>query len=79
MPDSTPLRSHVRQTVRRYLADMGYTQPDHLYKTVLAEIEPPLIEEVLRHTDGNQTVAARILGITRNTLRSKIRQYGIEW
>lgn len=78
MSNKKPLRSHVRKTVKRYLKDMGSTEPDNLYRTVLAQIEPSLILEVLRHTQGNQTNAARILGITRNTLRSKIRQYDIE-
>ena len=77
MAGKKTLRSHVRKTIRRYLADMGSTEPDNLYRTLLSEIEPPLLEETLRHTNGNQTRAARILGITRNTLRSKLRQYGL--
>lgn len=75
MPGKKTLRSHVRKNIRRYLADMGSTEPENLYRTLLAEIEPPLIEETLRHTAGNQSRAARILGITRNTLRAKMRQY----
>jgi DNA-binding protein Fis len=41
-------------------------------------VEPPLIEETLAFTGGNQSRAARILGMTRNTLRSKIKRYGIK-
>lgn len=48
-----------------------------LYKAVLGVIERPLIEHVLERTDGNQLKAARILGINRNTMRSKIRKLGI--
>jgi len=77
MAGKKTLRSHVRNTIRRYLTDMGTTEPDNLYRTLLSEIEPPLLEETLRHTNGNQTRAARILGITRNTLRSKLRQHGL--
>lgn len=79
MATRKPLRVHVQKTIRRYLRDMGATDPDNLYRTVLAEIEPPLIEETLRHTEGNQSRAARILGLTRNTLREKIRRYRIEY
>jgi Fis family transcriptional regulator len=43
----------------------------------MAEVEPPLIEEVLRYTQGNQSQTARILGMTRNTLRSKLNRYDI--
>ena len=77
MASNKPLRSHVRKAIRRYLKDMHTTEAEGLYRRLMAEIEPPLIEETLRHTAGNQSRAARILGITRNTLRSKIRQYGI--
>jgi len=44
---------------------------------LLAEIEPPLIEEILKRTEGNQSQAAGMLGITRNTLRSKMQRYSI--
>ena len=73
-----PLRQHVQTTVGRYLKDMGNTAPENLYQMLLAEIEPPLIEEILKRTSGNQSQAARMLGITRNTLRTKIQRYSIE-
>ena len=72
-----PLRVHVKKTIRRYLKDMGSTEPENLYQSLLAQVEPPLIEETLRFTDGNQSRAAKILGITRNTLRERIRRYRI--
>lgn len=74
---ATPLRQNVQRAIRRYLEDMGHCQTDSLYQTLLAEVEPPLIEEVLRYTHGNQSQTARILGITRNTLRSKLDRYDI--
>lgn len=72
-----PLRQNVQVAIRRYLEDMGPSQPDGLYRTLLAEVEPPLIEEVLRYTHGNQSRTARILGMTRNTLRTKLNRYRI--
>lgn len=72
-----PLRQNVQAAIRRYLEDMGQSQPESLYRTLMAEVEPPLIEEVLRHTQGNQTRTARILGMTRNTLRAKLDRYDI--
>ncbi len=56
---------------------MGSTKPANLYQMLLAEIEPPLIEEILKCTDGNQSRAAGMLGITRNTLRTKMQRYKI--
>lgn len=76
-PDSTRLKEEVRNTIRHYLQDMGSTEPEHVYRKLLSEVEPPLIEEVLRYTRGNQSRAARVLGMTRNTLRTRIRRYGI--
>ncbi|MDH5662298.1 MAG: hypothetical protein OEY92_04810 [Elusimicrobiota bacterium] len=48
-----------------------------LYKFLLKVIEKPLIENVLRKTEGNQLRAAKILGINRNTLHTKIEKLKI--
>jgi len=48
-----------------------------LYRSILQVIEKPLIENILERTDGNQLKAARILGLNRNTLRTKIKRLGI--
>ncbi len=74
---SIPLRQNVQTAIRLYLEDMGQSQPNCLYQTLLAEVEPPLLEEVLRYTNGNQSRTAKILGITRNTLRTKLHRYDI--
>jgi len=74
---STPLRKSVQTAIRHYLEDMGKSQPNGLYRTLMAEVEPPLIEEVLRYTQGNQSRTAKILGMTRNTLRTKLNRYDI--
>jgi two-component system nitrogen regulation response regulator GlnG len=49
-----------------------------LYRSVLQIVEKPLIEQVLERTEGNQLMAARILGINRNTIRAKIKKLGID-
>ncbi len=72
-----PLRQNVQAAIRRYLEDMGQSQPECLYRVLMAEVEPPLIEEVLRYTNGNQSQTAKILGMTRNTLRAKLNRYDI--
>jgi len=48
-----------------------------LYAETLAEMETLLLTRLLKHTSGNQSEAARILGITRGSLRNKIRTLGI--
>jgi len=48
-----------------------------LYKSILDVVEKPIIERVLERTYGNQLKAARILGLNRNTIRTKIKKLGI--
>jgi len=60
---------------------MNYTgtfRKQGLYYSVIADMEKPLIEKTLKETFGNQLKAAKLLGINRNTLRNKIRKFGIE-
>ncbi|MGE3804635.1 MAG: sigma-54-dependent transcriptional regulator [Gemmataceae bacterium] len=49
-----------------------------LYAEWLAVTEPPLLRKVLSHSGGNLSQAARILGIDRSTLRTKLRHHGID-
>ncbi len=72
------LNEFVHKVVKQYLDDMGSTPPDNLYQIILNEVERPLIQTVLDHADGNQSRAAEILGITRATLRNRIRRYQID-
>ncbi len=75
---NTPcLRQHITDAVSQYLKDMGNTPPDNLYQVLIAEVEKPMIETVLEHTNGNQSRAAELLGLTRGTLRNRIRRYGL--
>ncbi|NRA64342.1 MAG: hypothetical protein HRU19_07650 [Pseudobacteriovorax sp.] len=43
----------------------------------MSKVEKPLLVQILRRVGGNQVQAAKILGINRNTLRKKIKHYGI--
>lgn len=61
----------------RFVAEQLKTGSDKLYDQALARMEAELISRVLKHTDGNQVEAAKLLGITGTTLRSKIRRAGI--
>lgn len=48
-----------------------------LHSMVIALVEKPLITMVLEETGGNQTEAAHILGLNRNTLRRKMTEHKI--
>ncbi|MDD5116361.1 MAG: helix-turn-helix domain-containing protein [Candidatus Omnitrophica bacterium] len=49
-----------------------------IYRVIIESIEKPLIEQALERTEGNQLKAARNLGINRNTMRAKIKKFGID-
>ncbi len=51
---------------------------DSKYQEIINMVEKPLIENMLEKTFGNQLKAAKILGINRNTLRSKIKKFNID-
>jgi Fis family transcriptional regulator len=71
------LRDYVAKAVRRYLLDLGECDSHELYDIVLREIEVPMLIEVMRHCQGNQSKAAATLGLNRATLRKKLKEYGI--
>jgi len=73
-----PLSECVRNALRFYLRNLDGYEVKDLHKMVLGEVERPLLETVLDYTQGNQTVAARLLGMSRSTLRKKIGQYGVD-
>ena len=73
-----PLRDYVAQTLKQYFNEIDMaTPPNDMYDLVVAEVEHPLLEAVLLHTRGNQSKAAKILGINRGTLRKKLIRYGM--
>jgi len=67
----------VEKTVDRYITDLNGEPACGIYQMMLGEIERPLFEVVMKHAGKNQSKASRMLGITRNTLRKKLGQYGL--
>jgi Fis family transcriptional regulator, factor for inversion stimulation protein len=76
-PMSQSLRGSVRESLQGYFTQLDGQTPANLYGMVMAEVEKPLIEMVLKLTNGNQSKAAIILGISRGTLRKKMAIYDI--
>jgi len=72
-----PLHDSVRQALENYFAQLKGQVPENLYEMVLAEVEVPLIEAVMQYTRNNQSRAAILLGLSRGTLRKKLKIYGM--
>jgi Fis family transcriptional regulator len=61
-----------------YFRHLDGEKPSAIYDMVIGYVEKPLLEFILDRTQGNQTKAAEILGLNRNTLRKKIKDHGIK-
>jgi DNA-binding NtrC family response regulator len=73
--DACSIRDFLEEKLKRFLKEMTKLETCNLYHTVLSEAERSLVAIVLKETGGNQLKAAKTLGINRNTLRSKIKEY----
>ena len=70
------LQEHVQRVVANYFDALTDNSPRNLYEIALAELELPLLTEVIKRTKGNQSKAAVLLGLSRGTLRKKLKIYG---
>ena len=61
----------------RFVAERLQGGSSDLYAEALGLMERRLLTAVLRHTGGNQLQAAKVLGITRGSLRTKLRELGL--
>ncbi len=71
------LRDSVTIAVRHYLEQLDGQMSTDVYQMVLAEIEAPLLKEIMAYTRNNQTKASIMLGLNRGTLRKKLKQYDL--
>lgn len=67
----------VRKSLEKYFKDLGEQQPTNVYEMVVFTVEKPILESVMARAEGNQSQAAEMLGINRNTLRKKLQQHGL--
>ncbi len=69
------LAESVTKSINQYFEDMNGQRPANLHAFFIAEVERPFLAAVMKQADGNQTHAAEMLGINRNTLKKKLTQY----
>lgn len=69
------LQDLVYSLVTRFLAENKNKSIDDLYDMILSEVEPPLLQAVMEKRRGNQLQAAKMLGISRGTIRKKLQRY----
>ncbi|MCH2220283.1 MAG: Fis family transcriptional regulator [Dechloromonas sp.] len=65
----------VVTALEQYFRDLDGESPSAIYDMVLKSVEKPMLEVVLAKAGSNQTLAAEMLGINRNTLRKKLTEH----
>lgn len=72
------IADHLEDYFKACTTPSGVIQADGLYRVVVREVERPLLQKALEMTHGNQTRAATLLGMHRNTFRKKMVELGLE-
>ena len=72
MKKNNILEDSVRVSLEQYLSDLGDTDPSDMYEMVIRCVERPILEVAMERAHQNQSKAAQMLGMTRNTLRKKL-------
>jgi Fis family transcriptional regulator, factor for inversion stimulation protein len=67
----------VEKSLDEYFRKLDGEPPHGIYDMVITNVERSLIASVMERANGNQTQAADMLGLNRNTLRTKLTKYGI--
>ena len=62
----------------QYFKDLSGENPNSVYDMVIQSVEKPLLLYIMNLAEGNQSKAADILGLNRNTLRKKLKLHKIE-
>ena len=75
MKRANDISACIRGALETYFHDLDGEMPMPIYDMVLRSVERPMLEVILLQAKGNQTLAAEMLGINRNTLRKKITEY----
>ena len=73
-----PLGSTVKTALQLYFKNLNGQHPGSIYQMVMVEVERPMFETVMDHVKGNQSRASQILGISRSTLRKKLKLYELD-
>lgn len=78
MSHTTPLEQSVRDQLERYFIDLGESEPRDMLAMVITCVERPVLQVALEKSQGNQSKAAEMLGITRSTLRKKLLAHNLQ-
>ena len=72
-----PLHAYAEEAIKAYFHTLNGHKPCELHQLVMAQVERPLLEMTLNYANGNQSLAAEILGLSRGTLRKRLQTYNL--
>ena len=72
------LPDNIDTLLDQYFNDLDGDQPSAIYEMVINTVEKPHLLYIMNKTEGNQSKAAKMLGLNRNTLRKKLKQYNLD-
>ena len=72
------LPDNIDTLLDQYFNDLDGDQASAIYEMVINAVEKPLLLYIMNKTEGNQSKAAKMLGLNRNTLRKKLKQYNLD-
>ncbi|MEO8506345.1 MAG: helix-turn-helix domain-containing protein [Betaproteobacteria bacterium] len=75
MNGSNEICRSVDKSLDEYFKRLDGELPTGVYDMVIGHVERALLMSIMARADGNQTQAADMLGMNRNTLRSKLVKY----
>jgi len=67
----------VEKSLDEYFRRLDGETPHGVYDMVIGTVERTMLSTILHRAGGNQSQAADMLGMNRNTLRTKLSKYGI--
>ena len=73
------LQDKIETLLDKYFKDLDGENPNDVYDMVLHSVEKPLLIYIMNYAEGNQSRAAKILGLNRNTLRKKLEFYNLNF
>ena len=67
----------ILESLQEYFDDLDGQKPTDVYNMIMRTVEKPVLMAVMVHAKNNQSHAAEMLGINRNTLRKKLLEHGL--
>lgn len=77
-----PAKAHdiakcIEHNLNQFFRTLDGENANDVYHMVLRQVEKPLLQTVMKQCHGNQSKAAMMLGLNRNTLRKKLLEHDL--